>query len=64
MPVYQLVGGKCREAVDTYVHADGAEFQEVVDNAKRYMEQGFRNVRVRSECLEWPAMVRAAVAHR
>ncbi len=46
MPVYQLVGGKCRDAVDTYVHADGAEFQEVVDNAKRYMEQGFRNVRV------------------
>jgi len=46
MPVYQLAGGKCREAVDTYVHADGAEFQEVVDNAKRYMEQGFRNVRV------------------
>jgi mannonate dehydratase len=46
MPVYQLVGGKCREAVDTYVHADGAEFQEVVDNAKRYLEQGFRNVRV------------------
>jgi len=46
MPVYQLAGGKCRDAVDTYVHADGAEFQEVVDNAKRYMEQGFRNVRV------------------
>ena len=46
MPVYQLAGGKCREAADTYVHADGAEFQEVVDNAKRYMEQGFRNVRV------------------
>ena len=46
MPVYQLAGGKCREAVDTYVHADGTEFQEVVDNAKRYVEQGFRNVRV------------------
>ncbi len=46
MPVYQLAGGKCREAVDTYVHADGAEFQEVVDNAKRFMAQGFRNVRV------------------
>jgi mannonate dehydratase len=46
MPVYQLAGGKCREAADTYVHADGAEFQEVVDNAKRYMEQGFRYVRV------------------
>jgi mannonate dehydratase len=46
MPIYQLAGGKCREAVDTYVHADGAEFQEVVDNAKRYLGQGFRNVRV------------------
>jgi mannonate dehydratase len=46
LPVYQLAGGKCREAADTYAHADGAEFQEVVDNAKRYMEQGFRHVRV------------------
>jgi mannonate dehydratase len=46
MPVYQLAGGKCREAVDTYGHASGAEFQEVVESAKRYMAQGFRNVRV------------------
>jgi mannonate dehydratase len=46
MPVYQLVGGKCREAVDCYGHADGAEFADVVASAKRYMQQGFRNVRV------------------
>ncbi len=46
MPVYQLAGGKCREAVDCYTHADGAEFQNVVDNAKKFMEQGFRHVRV------------------
>ena len=46
MPVYQLAGGKCREAVDTYAHSDGAEFQEVIDSAKRYMSQGFRHVRV------------------
>ena len=46
MPVYQLAGGKCREAADTYVQADGAEFQEFVDNAQRYMAPGFRNVRV------------------
>ncbi len=46
MPVYQLAGGKCREAVDTYAHASGDEFEEVVDNAKQYMAQGWRNVRV------------------
>ncbi|MEO6911586.1 MAG: enolase C-terminal domain-like protein [Edaphobacter sp.] len=46
MPVYQLTGGKCREAVDTYAHAGGAEFAEVVAAGKRYMQQGFRNVRV------------------
>src|SRR5580692_9218310 len=46
MPVYQLAGGKCREAADTYAHASGAEFAEVVESAKRYMAQGWRNVRV------------------
>ena len=42
MPVYQLAGGKCREAADAYAHASGAEFEEVVDNARKLMAQGFR----------------------
>src|SRR6516165_3779116 len=46
MPVYQLVGGKCREAADTYAHADGAEPQNTVEAAKRFIAQGFRHVRV------------------
>src|SRR5712675_1159740 len=46
MPIYQLAGGKCREAADAYAHASGAEFEEVVDNARKLMAQGFRNVRV------------------
>ena len=46
MPVYQLAGGKCREAVDCYSHADGAEYQNTVDNARKLMDQGFRHVRV------------------
>ncbi len=46
MPVYQLVGGKCREAADTYAHADGPEYKDVVEAAKHFLAQGFRNVRV------------------
>ncbi len=46
MPVYQLLGGKCREAADCYGHASGAEIPEVIESAKRYMSEGFRHVRI------------------
>jgi mannonate dehydratase len=46
LPVYQLLGGKCREAADTYAHASGADPQQCIDQARKYMEQGFRHVRV------------------
>jgi mannonate dehydratase len=46
MPVYQLLGGKVREAADCYGHASGRDAQEVVDSVKKYMAQGFRHVRV------------------
>ena len=46
MPVYQLAGGKGREAADCYGHAAGGEYSQVVESAKRYMAQGFRHVRV------------------
>ncbi len=39
MPVYELLGGKCREAVDCYTHAEGAEIPEAIDNARKFMEQ-------------------------
>ncbi len=45
MPVYQLLGGKCREAVAVYRHADGSEPRQVEDNARRFIEQGCRYVR-------------------
>ena len=45
MPVYELIGGKCREAVPVYVHASGRDAQEVTEQAQRFMEQGFRYVR-------------------
>lgn len=46
MPVYQLLGGKCREAADCYGHASGGDIPEVIESAKRYMAQGFRHIRV------------------
>jgi mannonate dehydratase len=46
MPVYELLGGKAREAVDVYGHASGAEIAEVIENARGFMAKGFRNVRV------------------
>ncbi len=46
LPVYQLLGGKCRTAVDTYRHTSGTTFQEVEDAARKAMAQGYRYVRV------------------
>jgi mannonate dehydratase len=45
MPVYQLLGGKCREAADTYVHVTAPDLRRVLEDAKRAVkEQGFRNI--------------------
>jgi mannonate dehydratase len=48
MPVYQLLGGKCRFAADLYFHASGRDFQEVEENARKAMESGYRHVRVQA----------------
>jgi mannonate dehydratase len=46
MPVYDLLGGKSREAAHVYVHADGRAPDEVLANIQAYMEQGFRYIRI------------------
>jgi len=46
MPVYQLLGGKCREAVPLYTHASGQDVSELVEAAQAIMADGFRYVRV------------------
>ncbi|MCP4644271.1 MAG: starvation-sensing protein RspA [bacterium] len=45
MPVYQLLGGKCREAAAVYRHADGNSPQEVLDRVLAYQEEGYQYVR-------------------
>jgi mannonate dehydratase len=45
MPVYQLLGGKCREAAALYRHADGHTPEEVAEHAQRYKEEGYQYIR-------------------
>ncbi len=46
MPVYQLLGGKCRFAADLYAHASGRDFNQVEDRVRQWMEKGYRHVRI------------------
>ncbi|MFP6767895.1 MAG: enolase C-terminal domain-like protein [Planctomycetaceae bacterium] len=46
LPVYRLLGGKCREAVDTYRHASGETLEEVEESARGFLAEGYRNVRI------------------
>jgi mannonate dehydratase len=46
MPVYQLLGGKVREAAATYTTVGGMEVQEVIDQARQAMEHGFKHIKV------------------
>lgn len=46
MPVYQLLGGKCRFAIPCYTHASGSTPEEAADNVTKFMEEGYRYVRI------------------
>ena len=48
MPVYSLLGGKCRMAASLYVHAHGRDISETIEQAQRHVEQGFRHVRLQT----------------
>jgi mannonate dehydratase len=45
LPVYQLLGGKCREGAAVYRHADGRTPAEVEDNVRAFLALGYRHVR-------------------
>jgi len=46
MPIYQLLGGKCREAAAVYTHANGLTPQEVTDDVRQLTAQGYRYIRI------------------
>src|SRR5207244_469 len=45
MPVYQLLGGRCRDRVPLYKHCSGREPKEVLDRVRAAMERGYTHVR-------------------
>jgi mannonate dehydratase len=46
MPVYELLGGKCRFAVDTYQHCSADDLGELEERVQEAQTQGFRHVRI------------------
>lgn len=46
MPVYQLIGGRSRDAVTVYGHAKGATVPDVLEQVGALLDQGYRGVRV------------------
>lgn len=46
MPVYDLLGGKARDAVPCYDHVGGTSPEAAAEAVKKSMEKGFRHIRV------------------
>lgn len=46
MPVYQLLGGKCRFAIPCYSHASGKTPEEAADSVTKFMEEGYKYIRI------------------
>jgi len=48
LPLYQLLGGACRDNVMVYGHANGATIEETLADAERYVALGYRAIRLQS----------------
>ena len=46
MPLYQLFGGKSRDGAMVYAHATGADLADLMESVARYVDQGYKAVRV------------------
>ncbi|ROO61103.1 D-mannonate dehydratase [Micromonospora sp. Llam0] len=55
LPVYQLLGGRCRDGVTVYGHANAETVPEVLAEVARYVDLGYRAVRVQTAVPGLPA---------
>ena len=48
MPVYQLLGGRSRDGIAVYVHANGENVDDTLTKAEELKDQGFKAIRLQS----------------
>ncbi len=48
MPLYQLLGGRSRDRVLVYGHANGRDLEETVDAVGKYIDMGYHAIRAQS----------------
>ena len=53
LPLYQVLGGKCRRSVDTYRHASGGSLEAVEESVKRYQAEGYRHPGLEADEARW-----------
>jgi mannonate dehydratase len=49
LPVYRMLGGAARDGVTIYGHASGADIEQTVADAARFLEAGYQAVRVQAK---------------
>jgi mannonate dehydratase len=48
MPLYQLLGGKCRDGALVYCHANGTTIDDTIVQAKSYLALGYKAIRLQA----------------
>jgi len=48
LPLYQLLGGRSRDGVMVYSHANGRDIEETVDAVAHYIELGYKAIRAQT----------------
>ena len=48
MPLYQLLGGRSRDGVMVYGHANGDDIEQTVDAVGQYIDMGYKAIRAQS----------------
>lgn len=46
MPLYQLLGGRSRDGVMVYTHANGTDIPSTIEQVAKYVDKGYKAVRV------------------